>query len=59
MVPTEHEGDTQSYAVGTLASGGLSAGSIDPLIGSVRQQSDEEALRSQRIGGGNTVISIG
>ena len=59
MVPTEHEGDTQSYAVGTLASGGLSAGSIDPLIGSVRQQSDGEALRSERIGDGNTVISIG
>ena len=59
MVSRKHEGDTQSYAVGTLASGRLSAGSIDPLIGSVRQQSDGEALRSQRIGGGNTVISIG
>src|SRR6266513_5464886 len=59
MVPTEHEGDTQSYAVGTLASGRVSPGSIDPLIGNICQQSDGEAPQPQRIGGGTTVISIG
>jgi DNA-binding NarL/FixJ family response regulator len=59
MVPAEHEGDAQSYAVGTLASGHVLPESIDPLIGSVRQQTGGEAPRSQRIGGGNTVISIG
>jgi DNA-binding NarL/FixJ family response regulator len=66
MVPTEHEGDTQSCAVGTLASAPLSPASAplspestDPHIGTVRQQTDGESRRSQRIAGGNAVISIG
>jgi DNA-binding NarL/FixJ family response regulator len=59
MVPTEHEGDTQSYAVGILASAPMSPESTDPHIGTVRQQTDGESRRSQRIAGGNAVISIG
>ena len=59
MVPTEHERDTPSYAVGTLASAPLSPESTDPHIGTVRQQTDGESRRSQRIAGGNAVISIG
>jgi DNA-binding NarL/FixJ family response regulator len=59
MVPTEHERDTPSYAVGPLASAPLSPESTDPHIGTVRQQTHEESRRSQRIAGRSTVISIG
>jgi DNA-binding NarL/FixJ family response regulator len=59
MVPTEHEGDTLSHAAGTLASAPLSPESTDPHIGTVRQQTDGESCRSQRIAGRNAVISIG
>jgi DNA-binding NarL/FixJ family response regulator len=56
MFPTEHEGHTQSYAVTTtLASAPLSPESTDPA----RQQTDGESRRSQRIAGGNAIISIG
>jgi hypothetical protein len=58
MVPTEHEGDTQSHAVGTLASARRPPESTDPQIASVRHQTDGEPPRSQRIGSGNAIISI-
>jgi len=59
MVPTEYEGDTQSYPAGTLVSAPLSPKSADPHIDAVRQRTLEEFDRSRRIATRNAVISIG
>jgi DNA-binding NarL/FixJ family response regulator len=56
MVAAGYEGDTQSYASGTLASAPLSPESTDPHIGTVRQRTHEE---SRRIAVRNAVISMG
>ena len=59
MVPTEHEGDTQSYAVGTLASAPLSPKLTDSHSDAVRQRTNEASGWSQPIAGKSAVISIG
>jgi DNA-binding NarL/FixJ family response regulator len=59
MVPTEYEGDAQSYAVGTLASAPLSPKLTDSHSDAVRQRTNEASGWSQPIAGKSAVISIG
>jgi DNA-binding NarL/FixJ family response regulator len=59
MAPTEYKGDAQSYAVGTLAPAPLSPKLTDSHFDAVRQRTNEESGRSQRIAGKSAVISIG